>query len=393
MEKGVTKVVYGGWYQRTTLHLSEVYEFFLNGRSKLDLKKSKLRQFQKRLGIKSVKRVMGNLEYVYAQTSSGIEIKYYEDGLYVLELSSKNYDIKKSKDILSNYFKEKFQPAIEYIFSMGAPTPKILANIKIDHPVLIGVVTESPSSLKFSSLKYGKVYGKYTSKNVNVFKTKDYIFVATVPSKKEYLSNIIEMQIFFREFKDQLERYLNIHRVVWEEIAKIKEKKFIQGQDIADYRNKLESYRKTISLISNRINQMNSYASTRASISGNMKIQDELLKLFQYRFEDLFDTLNYIKEIWGMTLDYVNSAINRIIELEGKATSKSIHSIQALATVGVVSGILGYLTRDTVPVLSKTGLFYIVALLAIGLAIDKTIRYFAKKKKYKISFVERSREI
>ena len=48
----------------------------------------------------------------------------------------------------------------------------------------------------------------------------------TVPNKKDSMDIIMEMEIFFREFKDQLQKYLNIHRKVWEEISDIKERKF-----------------------------------------------------------------------------------------------------------------------------------------------------------------------
>ena len=51
----------------------------------------------------------------------------------------------------------------------------------------------------------------------------------------------------------------------------IKEKKQIKGKDADEYRSKLESYRKSIKLIDNRINQMGSYARTRASLSKGLK--------------------------------------------------------------------------------------------------------------------------
>ena len=63
------------------------------------------------------------------------------------------------------------------------------------------------------------------------------------------VQDLVEMQIFFREFKDQLEKYLNIHRNLWEEISDIKERKLLRGSEIEPIRAKLDSYQKTISLI------------------------------------------------------------------------------------------------------------------------------------------------
>ena len=131
------KVTYGGWYQRTTLHLSEVYNLFANGESHLNLSKEELKKFQSNLGLKDVLRESGYLEYVKAITLSGIEIRYYEDGLYILEIATD--DIPASQKLLEEYLEKKLNPAISYIFSLGAPTPKILANIKTVHPVVISV--------------------------------------------------------------------------------------------------------------------------------------------------------------------------------------------------------------------------------------------------------------
>ena len=120
------KITYGGWYQRTTLHLSEVYGLLRSGHSKLELSQAKLKDYYDSLKIKEVTREVGYLEYVKATTHSGIEIRYYEDGLYILEINASNVRI--GQELLANYFEEIFNPAISYIFSLGAPTPKVLAS-------------------------------------------------------------------------------------------------------------------------------------------------------------------------------------------------------------------------------------------------------------------------
>ena len=52
----------------------------------------------------------------------------YEDGLYFLAVNSDK--IEESKKQIKDYFKNSFKPAIDYLFSLGAPTPKILSNIQ-----------------------------------------------------------------------------------------------------------------------------------------------------------------------------------------------------------------------------------------------------------------------
>src|SRR3989339_687758 len=320
----VNTITFGGWYQRTTMHLSEVFQFLSEGTSKLDLDKDKLTELLKNLDIKKVERKNDYLEYIEAVTKENIIINYYEDGLYILKIEEKDLEKDLEKDIkkLKEYFDTKYNPAINYLFSLGAPTPKILANIKDDHPIVIGEITSDIRMKKFN------------------------------------------------------------------------EKKFIEGDKISVQKAKLESYAKTVSLISNRINQMGSYAKTRSSLSKQLGVDQALISHFQYKYEDLFNSLEYIKEIWKMTSDYVNSAIQILRDIEGKTTSKNLRSIQLLASIGVITGILGYLNKEYfLPKISLNGFLYLVSLSAIAFLLDWFLSYRMKKKKYELMFIERSKDI
>ena len=384
-KRGTTKVIFGGWYQRTTLHLSEIFEFFVNCKSKLDLAQEKLEEHHKNLKLQSVSREYSSLDYVKANTFEGIEIRYYEDGLYILEIESE--DIANSATLLKDYFHESFEPSINYLFSLGAPTPKILSNLQEEHCIVVRKLDKNHHNFEVPR-ELGLVNKRSVSKEVSLYKTPDYLFVVGLPSKKESIDAIVEMQIFFSEFKEQLHKYLNVHRKVWEGISDIKERKAIRGKEVQFYRAELESYKKTIDLINNRINQMGSYAHTRASLAKRLKIEEELNTLFQYKFEDLFNTLAYIKEIWQMTANYVNSAINVLVEIASKNAVSGIRSIQILASIGVVTGLVGYLTRDSLPKFTQVGSIYLVSLAAIVLIIDFIIKQVSKYKKYELKFPE-----
>ena len=347
------KVTYGGWYQRTTLHLSEIYNLFVDGKSHLNLSKEELKKYQVGLELVRVSRESSSLEYIKATTVSGIEIRYYEDGLYILEIDTENILV--AQKLLEDYLETKLNPATSYIFSLGAPTPKILANIKTVHPVVINVFEEKSGDFSLDETQFGKVYTKISSDNITVSKTPQFIFISTPNKSVKSLSHLIEMQIFFREFKDQLEKYLGIHRTIWEEISEIKEAKIIKGKDVDGIRGKLDGYQKTINLISNRINQMNSYINTRSSIAKDLEIAKDLVSLFEYKFETLTDTLSYIKEIWKMTGDYLSSAIGNLVEIKNQTTSNNLKSLQTITSIGVISGVLGYLSANKLPSISKSG--------------------------------------
>lgn len=229
------------------------------------------------------------------------------------------------------------------------------------------------------------------SGDITVYKTPEYIFVSS--SEEGKIKDIIETQIFFREFKDQLEKYLNIHRKIWEEISNMKEHQFIKGSEVENVRGKLDQYQKTVNLIDSRINQMGSYISTRASISKELKIENYLRTLFEYKFEALSDTHNYIKETWSMTKDYLSTAIEVIKEVEGKSVSSSIISLQIITGIGVVSGILGYLAADSLPKITPVGLVYLLLLVILIWPINFIIKQIYKRQKYKLTFPEQAKNI
>ncbi len=384
------KITYGGWYQRTTLHLSEVYDLLARGSSNLKLSPEKLKEFQKLFEIKEISREAGYLEFIKARTESGIEIRYYEDGLYILEIESR--DIHSADAILENYFENIFNPALSYIFSQGAPTPKVLANIKTAHPVVVSLQSEEPQNFEVPSA-FGEVYSKIISHKIVVDKTPKFIFVVSSTDSKNVISELVEMQIFFREFKDQLEKYLNIHRTIWEEIADIKERKSIPGREVEEIRGRLDSYQKTISLISNRINQMGSYIRTRSSVAKGLNLEEELKTLFQFKFEVLADTLDYIKEIWKMTSDYLASAVFNIIEIKNQGTSRGIQSLQVITSVGVISGIIGYLARNELPSVTAIGVIYFAVIILATWLINYLIGKFYKNKKYNLKFSDTLKDI
>ncbi len=387
----ISKVYFGGWYQRTTLHLTEIFEFLLEAKSNLDLSKQRLTSFRNEMRLKSVSREAGYLEYVKATTEDGIEIRYFEDGLYVLSLESHN--VPRAKETLKNYYENIFAPAFAYIFSLGAPTPKELANIKTVHPIAVGVIFGQPEKYEVDELRYGKVYSSVGSSELVVKKLPEYIFLVAKARNKAMLEGLVEMQIFFREFKDQLQKYLDIHRSLWEKISEIKERKVIRGNEVEEMRMELDNYQKTINLISSRINQMGAYVHTRADIAKSLKIAEQLDKIFQYKFDVLSNSHSYIKDIWVMTNNYLSTAIAVINEIKSQAVNKNIQSLQIITTYGVVGGIIGYLSKDSLPQITSSGMVYFGVLVLATALVNKFVAFVYKRSRYKLTFGERVKKL
>lgn len=378
----IKRVYIGGWFQRTTLHLTEVWDVFKNGKSGLDFSKKQLDAIQKLVSIDHISRENGKLEYILVITTSGIEYRIYEDGLIVLEkeITSLHKDVA----ALKSYYDTRLSKALSVVFSKGAPVPKELANIQTILPYILTVedATKAEVQKLYKDFKE-EIYSTLQTKNVEVYRGTGLIVINNLKDQ-QLTREIIESQIFFREFKTQLHRYLTIHRIVWEKIAHIKEQEFIAGNDVDAHRSELADIQKTIDLIGARINQMGVYIRTRQKITDVESVDAYLNPLFQFKFETLQDTQEYIKYLWDMTKQYLASALESFAEIQNKSTKNSIASLQVITTIGVVAAILGYLARDTWPKFTGIGVFYFALLLVMTGFLNWVISRIYRNKRYRL---------
>ena len=292
--------------------------------------------------------------------------------------------LKNDFEAIKDYYDNKLSKALSLIFSRGAPVPKELANIKTILPYIVTVTDASKEETDKIFKDFSEdVYSTLTTKNIEVYRAPGIILINNLKDEK-LVREIIESQIFFREFKSQLHRYLAIHRILWEKIRTIKERGEIKGNEVDSLRNELSVYQKTINLIGARIDQMPAYVKTRQKITDVEKIDDYLQPLFQFKFETLLDTHEYIKHLWGMTKNYLTSAIEIFSELQARSTKNTISSLQLITTIGVVAGILGYLGKDTLPRFTSIGLIYFSLLMIMTWVINSIVSKFFKNKKYNI---------
>ena len=80
----ISNVYIGGWFQRTMLQLSEIYDFLRETKTQLKLSEKKLEEFRKNLGIGKIDYNVSGEEYVSFTTNEDIRVKIFEDGLIVL---------------------------------------------------------------------------------------------------------------------------------------------------------------------------------------------------------------------------------------------------------------------------------------------------------------------
>lgn len=196
----IEEICIGGWFQRTILQLTEVYDFVRDGSSRLDLDKDKLKKLHSELNIKNIEYGCNGLEYIYLSTLDDINVKIFEDGLIVLSVSkTSEKDLNENITKLSDYYSKKLSPALSYIFSLGAPIPKELANIATVYPYFIVLDKESKSDIKELLNKLDKErYYEYESKDYDVLRGNMYYFVNNKQKTLDDINRYIEEQIFIR---------------------------------------------------------------------------------------------------------------------------------------------------------------------------------------------------
>lgn len=390
----INNIYIGGWFQRTMLQLSEVYDFLRDGTSQLKLNKKKLLELRANLNIGSIEYGVAGEEFIMFNTSEQLRVKIFEDGLIVVS-SDQVSEATMFADVerLKGYYEERLSPAINYLFSLGAPVPKELANIETIYPYFI--ICDDATHEEIAELlakTERQKYFEFSNKNYSVLRGDKYYFINNKTSSNANIERYVEEQIFIREFKGQLHRYLNFHRIIWEKIDQVKDRNKVKGKDIVKFSTKLDSYAKTINLIDGRIKQMSTYISTRERIAKEDGDLTDFLAISGYRYETLRDTLEYIKDLWDMTQNYVKSAQKLFNEIKQDVTSSSINSLTIVTSMSAGAAILDLFTESE-PSFTSFGFIYFFILALIGWGATKLLSYIAERRKYEISDTEIDKNI
>lgn len=391
----IQKIYIGGWFQRTTLQLSEIYDFLREGTSELNLDSKKLIKLHDELEIKDIEYGVDGLEFLTFSTRTGVNVKVFEDGLIVLNDDEvTEFSLFNDLDGLANYYEKKLSPALSYLFSLGAPIPKELANIKTVYPYFIVLDKATKDDIGTILAKTEKEkYFEFSNNDYDVVRGNKYYIINSKTKSLKQIERYIEEQIFIREFKAQLHRYLNIHRIIWEKIDSVKENAKVKGKDIVAFTSKLDGYKKTVNLIDSRINQMNTYIKTREKIAKNDEFLTEALDLIGYRYETLTNTVSYLQQIWSMTKNYLSSAEKLFGSLESQITDKSISNLTIVTSMGVGASLIGLFTRNSAPEFSVFGVVYFFILAIIGWSANKIMTKIAENRKFEISDIEYDKNI
>lgn len=381
----IKSIYIGGWFQRTMLQLSEIYDFLRDGTSQAGLEKDKLLNLRNNLRIDSIEYGVANEEFVAFTTKEHIRVKLFEDGLMTIG-SNQVSEPTMFADIerLRGYYEERLSPAINYLFSMGAPVFKELASVENIYPYFI--VCDNASQDNISELlakTERQKYFEFDGKNYSVLRGDKYYFIN---NKKATLSNIeryIEEQVFIREFKGQLHRYLNLHRAIWSKIDAIKKRTNANEQETLSTITKLDRYEKTALLIEGRLEQMAPYVSIREAGMKNDQELTEFLAISGYRYSALEAALEYMKSLWDTTRRYAESAQRLMLRVEQERTVSACRSILFAVVSLVIVSILGLIFGNSLK-FSVDTIIYSAVLVVAGLLGWKVFTLHNSTKRYKL---------
>lgn len=388
----IRSIYIGGWFQRTMLQLSEIYDFLRDGTSQLGLDQNKLVELRDNLRIESIEYGVANEEFVAFNTEERIRVKLFEDGLMVVS-SDQVSEPTMFADVerLRGYYEERLSPALNFLFSTGAPVFKELARVENIYPYFI--VCDNATGDNISELlakTERQKYFEFDGKNYSVLRGDKYYFINNKKATATNIERYIEEQIFIREFKGQLHRYLNLHRAIWSKIDQIKKQIATNTTKMAIAATKLERYGKTALLIEGRLQQMSTYVKIRANGVEDDQELLEFLAISGYRYTALSGTLEYMQSLWDTTRRYVESTQRLVARAEQAHLININNGIAMLVCLLVIIGILGLLFGTGLTFGVDT-LIYLAVLVVTGMIGCKLFKNYNDSKQFNI-LVEEEKE-
>lgn len=381
----IKSIYIGGWFQRTMLQLSEIYDFLRDGSSQTNLDKDKLLSLRDNLRVESIEYGVASEEFVAFTTEEHIKVKLFEDGLMTVS-STQVSEPTMFADIerLRGYYEERLSPAINYLFSLGAPVFKELASVESIYPYFI--VCDNASSDNIAELlakTERQKYFEFDGKDYNVLRGDKYYFIN---NKKATLANIeryIEEQVFIREFKGQLHRYLNLHRSIWGKIDTLKKQPFANEEEALAAVTELDRYEKTALLVEGRLKQMSPYVGIREAGMKDDQELTEFLAISGYRYSALEAALDYMQSLWHTTRRYAESAQRLMLRVEQERLISSCRGILLMLVLLVIISILGLIFGSALHFNVDT-VIYTAILIIAGVLGSKLLGLYYSTKRYKI---------
>jgi len=275
--------------------------------------------------------------------SKNIKTVFTEDGVIVNEISV-GWDVKKELSRLHDFYIKKLSPALSFLFSMGAPIPKDLTRVEETYPAyLVGKDLKDKNVFDLLKIFDDHILSKTSDSKLDIFNGEKITIInikKKIKNEDDYLNELIQNLVFFREFEKHLSNYLHIHRTIWEKISVIRDSQSIYFKDIKKSRDDLLDILETLSFVKARLRQMRDILKGRER-SIDEELKKHLISLGCERFSLYSSDVDYIENLWQSTIDYASSALGLINSVFEENTQKELKALRFLTLLGVIVGFFG----------------------------------------------------
>ncbi|MEI7619953.1 MAG: hypothetical protein WCJ57_00070 [Candidatus Falkowbacteria bacterium] len=328
----INNIYAGSWVPRTTLHLDEFYHFLSEGKSHLNLNDKELKALNANLNIHDLK-LSENGQMIVAKMDK-LDFKYYEDGLIIT--CKQVTDLKKDFKYLGDFSVNNLFKAFSYVYSVGAPIPKIFTAIFSVLPFIVTVSEAKPSDVeKLFLTKNEKIHKVINGDNEQIYFGEELIVINSQKDDLELIKNLI----FIEDCRSQFNKILNLHRFIWEEVDKIKHQKKLPYNNLPITRDTLMELNNEVLFLSSRLSQIKFLLAGKKdliNILSNKKIKEYL----NDNFYSLEQTGGYLSDLWTMTESHVRSTQELITSLYQESTQKQLNILQIIFIVSAVASII-----------------------------------------------------
>lgn len=329
----------GTWFQRTSLHLKELYNFLRFKQAVPGLSAKKITELWNKLNPVEVAFTDEHNYELVKFKSQGVIISVTEDGVVRLKMPIEG-GLDEARKKVEDFYKEVFGPILAYLFSRGAPLPRPLAELKTVYPLIL-VTNDAARYEDLFAASNDEAYFNVVSPNFEIrFGHQLHLFIVKTRSESYTLGELIENVIFYREFEEQLDHYLNLHRALWEDVSRIRESKSLRYRDFPLVRQRLLEFQKTLSFVKARLAQMNDIISARSTLM-LPAIKIELEQLGFYRFLHLQANQLYLSHLWEMTIEYAQETLVMLDSLFQENTQRELGALKFITFIAALTGFFG----------------------------------------------------
>lgn len=337
----IKKIFIGSWYSRTQLHLGELHLFLAEGRSHLSLSKEKLLKYKKELSPSAVSIIKKNGYEVLVAKLGKYDLEYHENGLVLVSINLSHGEIKREMKYLADFTLNKMFEAFGFLYSQGAPIPKIFIALKSVLPYVI--LTEEATKQEIESF-FGE-HNEEIQQKINNGESAIYCGKSLIVINGSAKNNIDLVRTFYllNDAKGQFQKVLDLHRFIWEEVDKVKSKGKIRYRDLSLNRDTLMEINNEIIFFKSRLEQVDTVLKNESYECAKMiklKADDKITLHFMESFESLKRTSNYIKNLWSMTENYVSNTFNLINLLYQEGTQKQLNILQFIFVISAIASII-----------------------------------------------------